>query len=85
MDPLFGCGSECRFSWATAKDMLEATGKNTAGAKVDWPVEGDDESMRVTDFYSIGSNIITSIGGKSSTEDETLRGWFGSKVGQEAF
>jgi ribonuclease H2 subunit A len=39
MDPVFGWGSECRFSWGTAKDMLDLKG---AAAKVDWPVEEDD-------------------------------------------
>lgn len=85
MNPLFGWGNECRFSWSTAKDLLEATGKNTTGTKVMWPADGDDESMRVTDFYAIGSNLTAPIASKSSTEEEMLRGWFGSRVGQEAF
>ncbi|KAG6022097.1 hypothetical protein E4U19_005266 [Claviceps sp. Clav32 group G5] len=50
MHPVFGWGPECRFSWGTAKDMLD--GK--AGAvKVDWPTE-EDESMRLTDYFGGG-------------------------------
>ncbi|KAG5998326.1 hypothetical protein E4U52_000661 [Claviceps spartinae] len=50
MHPVFGWGLECRFSWGTAKDMLD--GK--AGAvKVDWPAE-EDESMRLTDYFGGG-------------------------------
>ncbi|KAL9620121.1 MAG: hypothetical protein Q9160_005327 [Pyrenula sp. 1 TL-2023] len=85
MHPLFGWGNECRFSWATSKDLLETTGKNATGTKVVWPVDGDDESLRVTDFYAFGSNPVAPTANKSSTEEEMLRGWFGSKVGQEAF
>jgi hypothetical protein len=33
MDPVFGWGNECRFSWGTAREMLELKG----GARVDWP------------------------------------------------
>ncbi|KAG6040047.1 hypothetical protein E4U41_001565 [Claviceps citrina] len=69
MHPVFGWGPECRFSWGTAKDMLEGR----AGAvKVDWPVPEEDESMRLTDYFGGGG------------EDE-LGGWYGSAVGLEAF
>ncbi|KAJ5595848.1 hypothetical protein N7450_002306 [Penicillium hetheringtonii] len=39
MDPVFGWGNECRFSWGTAKEMLEVKG----GARVDWPDDDDDD------------------------------------------
>ncbi|KAG6003720.1 hypothetical protein E4U21_001773 [Claviceps maximensis] len=56
MHPVFGWGPECRFSWGTAKDMLD--GK--AGAvKVDWPAE-EDESMRLTDYF--GGNDQDELG-----------------------
>lgn len=70
MHPVFGWGPECRFSWGTAKDMLDTKG----GVKVDWPEEEDGDSMRVTDFFVAGDE----------KEDE-LGGWYGSTVGLEAF
>ncbi|KAG5985436.1 hypothetical protein E4U55_002357 [Claviceps digitariae] len=70
MHPVFGWGPECRFSWGTAKDMLD--GK--AGAvKVDWPAE-EDESMRLTDYF----------GGNEREHDE-LGSWYGCAAGLEAF
>lgn len=72
MDPIFGWGSECRFSWGTAKDMLDAKG---AAAKVDWPVEEDDETMRVTDFFS----------GEKEADVDELGSWFGRPVGTKVF
>ena len=75
MNPVFGWGTECRFSWGTAKDLLEAKG---GGAKVDWPVEDDEETMRLTDFFSA----------KCSDEDgagDELATWFGRPVGEEVF
>ena len=78
MDLVFGWGNECRFSWGTAKDMLDA--KGTGGIKIDWPVEQDEESMRVTDFFSAGSSTS-----KAQAQGDGLRHWFGSNVGQEAF
>ncbi|KAF4510867.1 hypothetical protein G6O67_002725 [Ophiocordyceps sinensis] len=74
MHPVFGWGPECRFSWGTAKDMIE--GKGSGGVKVDWPVHDDGETSRMTDFFS------------SVTDDEEpneLGTWFGTSVGLEAF
>ncbi|KAK3186085.1 hypothetical protein K4F52_005075 [Lecanicillium sp. MT-2017a] len=73
MHPVFGWGAECRFSWGTAKDMLEAKGN---GVKVEWPVEDDGESARVTDFF---------VAGDKDTEVNELGNWFGSPAGLEAF
>lgn len=72
MDPVFGWGSECRFSWGTVKDMLELKGRS---AKVDWPVEEDDETSRLTDYF---------VAGKEKEVDE-LGTWFGRPVGAEVF
>ncbi|VUC21114.1 unnamed protein product, partial [Clonostachys rosea] len=72
MHPVFGWGPECRFSWGTAKDMLEGKGDNV---KVDWPVDDDGES-KLTDFFVSGNN-----GG----EGDELGTWFGSSTGLEAF
>jgi ribonuclease H2 subunit A len=72
MHPVFGWGSECRFSWGTAKDMMDLKG---LAAKVDWPVEDDDETSRLTDYFSAG---------KEKDTDE-LGSWFGKPVGVDVF
>ncbi|KAH0594091.1 hypothetical protein MHUMG1_07930 [Metarhizium humberi] len=72
MHPVFGWGPECRFSWGTAKDILETKG----GVRVDWPVEEEaGDSMRVTDFFAAGRD----------DETDELGGWYGSPAGLEAF
>ncbi|KAI1106757.1 putative 35 kDa ribonuclease H [Jackrogersella minutella] len=70
MHPVFGWGPECRFSWGTAKDMLETKG----GVKVDWPMDDDDENSRLTDYFA----------DKEKDADE-LGTWFGTPAGLEAF
>ncbi|KAI1109485.1 ribonuclease H2 subunit A [Nemania sp. NC0429] len=76
MHPVFGWGPECRFSWGTAKDMLEAKG----GVKVEWPADDDDDgsTSRVTDFF------VASGDGEKGAADE-LGTWFGTPAGLEAF
>ncbi|KAM0741521.1 hypothetical protein ACQRIT_004378 [Beauveria bassiana] len=71
LHPVFGWGPECRFSWSTAKDMLEAEGN---GVKVEWPVEDDGETSRVTDFFVSGDKDTNELGH-----------WFGTPAGLEAF
>lgn len=72
MDPVFGWGSECRFSWGTAKDMLDLKG---VAAKVDWPIEEDEETTRLTDFFSA----------EKEKDSDELGTWFGRPVGTEVF
>ncbi|KAF2397141.1 hypothetical protein EJ06DRAFT_544725 [Trichodelitschia bisporula] len=48
MDPVFGWGSECRFSWGTAKELLEVKGD---GAGVKWPADDQDGNGKMTDFF----------------------------------
>ncbi len=75
MDPVFGWGNECRFSWGgNAKDLLEGD-----GVKVDWPVpdEGDQE-MRMTDFF-----INAPVGGEVKQATNELATWFGLPAGEE--
>ena len=67
MDPIFGWGNECRFSWGTAKDLLESK----EGTKVEWPVE-DDNGARLTDLF------VRQNTGKSEGNDE-LRNWYGCR------
>ncbi|KAJ4347601.1 hypothetical protein N0V95_005295 [Ascochyta clinopodiicola] len=69
MDPVFGWGNECRFSWGTAKELLE--GKK-AGLSVDWPVEEDGDDMRMTDFFTGGEK-----------KGDELVEWFGKRVTTE--
>jgi ribonuclease H2 subunit A len=74
MDPIFGWGPECRFSWGTAKEMLEGKGKSSV--KIDWPVDDDDDGgMKLTSFY----------GAKGEEVDDELAGWFGGRVRQHVF
>jgi ribonuclease H2 subunit A len=75
MDSMFGWGNECRFSWGTAKDLLEAKG---TGNRVDWPATGDEENMQLSHYFGSG-------GGGPKTEAGELRTWFGTSVGAEVF
>ncbi|PSK45194.1 Ribonuclease H2 subunit A [Elsinoe australis] len=71
MDPLFGWGSECRFSWATAKDMLD--GKE--GVKVRWPAPDDEEgNLKLTDFSM-----------RDSGKGDELANWYGTRVTEQVF
>lgn len=68
MDPVFGWGPECRFSWGTAKEMLELKG----GARVDWPADDDEGNGQLSEF------LLASGPGKTSGKD-TLREWYGQR------
>ena len=76
MDTVFGWGSECRFSWGTAKDLLEAKG---SAAKVEWPVDDDEQAKRVTDYFSAPSSDEDDIGSNE------LGKWFGRPVAEDVF
>ena len=78
LDVLFGWGNECRFSWGTVKEMLET--RASAGVKVDWPAEDDEDNSRLSDYF-----LSASAGPKVTTETDQLRYWFGKTAGQEAF
>lgn len=74
MDPVFGWANECRFSWGTIKDLLEAKGQV---AKVDWPVPDDEEQgMRLTNFFT------SSVDGDH--EQDELASWFGRPLAESA-
>ncbi|CAM1504165.1 Fc.00g017560.m01.CDS01 [Cosmosporella sp. VM-42] len=73
LHPVFGWGSECRFSWGTAKDMLEG---GREGVKVEWPVEDDGETSRLTDYFASG---------EVDKDASELGTWFGTPAGLEAF
>jgi ribonuclease H2 subunit A len=68
MDGIFGWGNECRFSWGTAKEMLE--GKE--GTKVEWPADEED-TTRLSDF-------LLSRGASRAGNNDELCNWYGNKV-----
>lgn len=70
MDMVFGWGPECRFSWGTAREMLEVK----TGVKVTWPVEQDEETKLLTQFFV--TNAAEDGGDEKADE---LRDWFGRK------
>lgn len=76
MHPVFGWGPECRFSWGTAKDMLEAAPAKGGGVKVDWPVDDDGDTHRLTDFF---------VAKEQEHDGDELGTWFGTPAGLEAF
>lgn len=73
MDPIFGWGNECRFSWGTAKELLE---NHDVPCKVDWPEEDPsiDDSMKLTSFFVSDSDV-----------KDGLANWFGAPVTEEIF
>jgi ribonuclease H2 subunit A len=74
IDPIFGWGNICRFSWATAKDLLEAAKGHAV--QVDWPSqEEEEEVMLVTDYF----------GAERGRDVNEMAGWFGGSVGEEVF
>ncbi|KAI7472364.1 ribonuclease H-like protein [Hortaea werneckii] len=76
MDPVFGWGSECRFSWGTAKELLEARG---APCRVDWPEGSDPEadSMKLTGFF-LGAD-------EQDEKMDEVAGHFGRRVPEAVF
>ncbi|KKA16791.1 Ribonuclease [Rasamsonia emersonii CBS 393.64] len=70
MHSIFGWGNECRFSWGTAKEMLE--GKEAT--KVEWPAD-DDDTTRLTDF-------VLSHGSNETGKNDELCNWYGNKFGE---
>lgn len=75
IDPLFGWGMECRFSWGTAKDLLETKGMAT---KVDFPMPNDDhQGAQLTSFFS-----PTEQDGVDEQQSE-LAVWYGRPAAEE--
>ncbi|KAL5594036.1 hypothetical protein BROUX41_001088 [Berkeleyomyces rouxiae] len=68
MHPVFGWGPECRFSWGTAKDLIDG---KTNSVKVEWPVEPDGNESRLTDFFKADAE---------EAKDE-LAVWYGEPSG----
>jgi ribonuclease H2 subunit A len=77
IDPVFGWGTECRFSWGTAKELLET--KNVP-LKVDWPVlDNEDNLMKMTDFFGASSMD------QEEEESDELSNWYGKRVTEGVF
>ena len=75
MDPLFGWGSECRFSWGTVKEMMD----NRAMAhRVEWPDPDEAQGPKMTDYF-------TAPGQEKVHEGSELAHWFGKPVGEKVF
>jgi ribonuclease H2 subunit A len=71
MNPLFGWGSECRFSWGTSKEQLETKNKQV---KVEWPnSDGRGDSVKISDFFMDGASY-------TEVADRGLRDWFGERM-----
>ncbi len=76
MDPLFGWGADCRFSWGTIKDLLEAKGQAT---KVEWPtLDESEQDMRVTKYFATAS-------GDEDEQPSELASWFGNPAAEHVF
>ena len=73
MHPVFGWGPECRFSWSTAKDMLE----NNSHVKVEWPMEEDVDNTRLTEYFLSND--------QEKEKSSELASWFGTPTGVDAF
>ncbi|KAI9863898.1 MAG: hypothetical protein M1813_003550 [Trichoglossum hirsutum] len=75
VDPVFGWGNVCRFSWNTAKELLETKG---GAVKVEWPAQEDEDSKLVADFFPASR-------GEQSKDAREMAGWFGVRVEEEVF
>ena len=82
MDPVFGWGNECRFSWSTLKDLLEANKEGgMSSVKVNWPSADDENHQKpqITDF------LDTSRNGEEEDAGSELVNWFGKPVAEGVF
>ncbi|KAF8431254.1 ribonuclease H-like domain-containing protein [Terfezia claveryi] len=74
LDPVFGWrGEVVRFSWATAKDLLENAKRSV---KAEWAEEGSDEGHAIMGFFSSG---------KDDGMGKGVAGWYGRSVGVAEF
>lgn len=68
MDLVFGWGNECRFSWGTAKEMLELK----SGARVDWPADDEEGAGQLSEF-------LLASGPVKGASRAGLREWYGQR------
>lgn len=74
MDPVFGWSpAMTRFSWSTAKDLLEGgKGTKAVGVSVEWADDLEDGEQAITRFMGEGN-------GKG------VQGWYGKSAGMQDF
>lgn len=78
MHPVFGWGAECRFSWGTAKDLVEG---KSAACGVSWEEDaGDEQSKKMTSFLITGPR-----GEKQPDNRPEIAHWFGTPAQEEIF
>ena len=51
IDPIFGWGNECRFSWGTAKELLE---KEDLAVEHDWLQSEQEDAARLDEYFTAG-------------------------------
>jgi ribonuclease H2 subunit A len=77
MHPIWGWGAaECRFSWGTARDMLEGRGC----PRVEWPEgggAGDDEAATLAAYFA-NMAADKSPAGVAARERDEMANWFGT-------
>ena len=73
MDPLFGWGSECRFSWDTVKTMLD---NKELALRVDWPDPDGGQNSKMTDF------LVAADGKARKSKANELADWYGTPVAE---
>ena len=73
MDPVFGWGNECRFSWGTAKELLE---NQDMAVKHDWPEPDQHQDGRMSLF-------VVPTGEKPEKGPDVLSTWFGTSVRED--
>ena len=72
IDPIFGWGNECRFSWGTAKELLE---NEDLVLKHSWSHPEEEDSVRLDHYFNTASN--------KQTVTETLAKRYGVSVGRD--
>ena len=72
MDPFFGWGAECRFSWGTAKELLD---KRELAVRHDWP--------RLAQDYAGGMSDFLVPRGEEPDGLDDLATWFGKPVPED--
>ncbi len=100
MDPVFGWGNECRFSWSTARDMLESDNpNNNSGVRVDWHCatsadNNDDAAAAFGNYFAAaaaadgGGGDGMSLAGSARTDRQRrpeMDGWFGAPLTESIF
>ena len=66
LDPVFGWDGQCRFSWGTAKDLLD---KREFARKVEWPEEsGGDGMLALSEYFRDDNDDVANWWGQTAEE-----------------